>query len=45
LIDYVGISWNWSGGIKIPHIAEIKGTLNVLFITGTGESNSLPFFI
>jgi hypothetical protein len=45
LTDYVGISWNWSGGINIPHTADIKGTLNVLFITGTGVSSSMPFFI
>ena len=35
-IAAAGISWNWSGGIKMPMIADISGILNVFVRIGTG---------
>lgn len=42
---YIGINKNWSGGINIPQIEDIKGSRNNWVETGTFEGNITPFCI
>lgn len=42
---YNGISVNWSGGIKTPKIADIKGTLKVFCFNGILFGKIKPFWI
>lgn len=43
--EATGMSWNWSGGIKIPNTADIKGILNFFLYKGIGVSRMTPFAI
>lgn len=43
--DAAGINWNWSGGINIPKMADIRGILKVFLEIGIGCGRIFPLAI
>lgn len=45
LSDAAGISLNWSGGMRIPNIADMSGILNAFRLIGIGSGKINPYSI